>query len=121
MCGWTDLLTLLGCQIIHFLSAFTLFWIQIFLNALTNTNASQFPALYPHSAYSMDCPLPVDDAVPCTVRTSWAWAPCTVARTRQSLTLHRGKNPMLFLGLNSWHAHQLHIAPQGIAQLPNVH
>jgi hypothetical protein len=93
------------------------------LNAPTNTNASQFPASHPHSASSMNYPIPVDGAVPCTVRTSWAWVPCTVAGTRQSLTLHRYfcSHLMLSVGVNSWHAHQLHIAPQGIAPRPNVH
>jgi hypothetical protein len=55
----------------------------------------------------------VDNAVPCTARTSWA--PYTVAGIWQSLGLQSDcSNPMLSVGLNPWHSHQPRVAPQGI-------
>jgi hypothetical protein len=83
-------------------------YLSLSFNSLTNPNASQFPASHPHSAYSMDCPLPVVDAVPCTVRTSWAWAPCTVAGMQQPLTLHdQHSHPVLCVALKPWRTYQL--------------
>jgi hypothetical protein len=95
-------------------------YLSLLFNSLTNPHASQSPASNPHSSYSMDCPLPVDNAVPCTVRTSWAWDPSTVAGMQQLVHVHvQCSNLMLCVVLNPWHAHQHRIAQSGIAPSPN--